>query len=187
MKNVARALFAGGIAAIGLATEGCSSQATSPEATSACDEFPGSVGAAPLDPDTTVLLNATVSLVNLANNVEVAVLNGCVGIDADLMVSDTWTAKGPVGGGSADAEVTEACTQASRAIAAALSGAGDDAGVQPPCALSVSGGGCRVDPTVQATCVAACTGGASCAPPTVTADCPPAAITGLCRGACVAG
>ncbi len=185
MRHVPGARFAGPIAAMALAGAGCSAASSVPDAAPTCGEFPASVGALSLDPDTTVFVTAAASLLALVTNMETTVLDACVGIATDLLVDDTWTEKGPLNRGTAEAEVMEACAQASRAISAVLHPA-KDAGTQSPtsCGLSVSGGGCTVDPTVQAACVANCSGGASCPPPTVLSNCSPDVTTGLCGGAC---
>jgi hypothetical protein len=189
MKRVAGAPFAGWVVAIALATDGCSAHTVASQAPPSCDEFPASLGVLSLDANTTALLNASAKLVDLATNTEAALLDACVGIATDLMVGDTWTAKGPANGGTTDAEVTEACDEASRAVAAVLAAKPSDAGgpIVTPCVLSVSGGACSVDPSSQAKCIATCSGGAACAPPTVAADCQSAEVSGLCTGNCMAG
>lgn len=189
MSHLPGALLAGSLAAIAataLGAGGCSGASPAPEAAPACAEFPGSVGALSLDADTTAFVDASADLLDLVTNLETTVLDACAGIARDLLVDDTWTAKGPLNRGSADAEVTEACSQASGAVAAALHPAARDAGLKGPipCGVSVSGGGCTVDANVQGACVATCSGGASCKAPTVLMNCPPDEITGVCSGTC---
>ena len=191
MSHLRGALLSGtavAIAAVALAAGGCSASSSPPEAQT-CDEFPGSVSALSFDADTNRFVSASASLLALVTNLNARVLNACVGIAVDLTVADTWTQKGPLNRGTADAEVTEACAQASRAVSAALHPATTDAGTQGPvaCGLTVSGGGCAVDPNAQGACVAACAGGANCKAPTVPADCPPADVRGVCSGSCKSG
>ncbi len=185
MTHVSRARVAGSIVAAALGVAACSASAGAPAPTQTCDEFPGSVGALSIDPDTTAFVTTAAGLFDLVANVETTVLDACVGIATDLLVDDTWTEKGPLHGGTADAEVSAACDQASRAISAVLHPANDAGGKGPgPCGLSVSGGGRAVDPNVQAECVAHCMGGASCGSPTVLANCSPSDTSGVCAGAC---
>jgi hypothetical protein len=191
MSHLPGALLAGaigGLAAMALAAGGCGGSSAAPEAAPTCDEFPDSVSALSLDADTTAFVRASADLVDLVTNLDASVLDACAGIATDLLVDDTWTAKGPLKQGSVAAEVTEACNQASRAISAALHPMVDaGSGGSSLCGLSVSGGACVVDASAQGRCVAACLGGENCKAPTVIANCPDEAITGVCMGTCKAG
>jgi len=175
-KYVPGLLLAGSVAAAALTNGGCSAAQALAEG---CDEFNGgasSVASLSIDADTKAFVTAGADLVTVANNIETAVLNACVGIDTDLGVTDTWSAKT-----TTDDKVTEACTQASNKIQAILQ-AGQQA--QVTCGLSISGGQCTVDANVQAQCEAQCSGNASCTPPDVTVSCDPGQLSGQCSGTC---
>jgi hypothetical protein len=183
LKYVPGLLLGALVAAMALANGGCSAVATLAQAAQGCDEFPGSVSTLMLGGDAQAFVQAGADVVATANSMETAVLNACVGIDGDLMVTDTWTAMGPAMGGTTDAEVTEACSQASMAITAILQG---DAGAQAECSLSVTSGQCDVSATAEASCEGQCSASGSCTPPDITASCSPGDISGQCSGMCQA-
>lgn len=183
-KFVPGLVLAGAVGAMALGSGGCSAASTIAGAAQGCNEFSGgasAVASLSIDANTKAFVTAASELVQVSATLEGDVLTACVGIDTDLKVTDTWTAKGPDGGGSLDAEVTEACNQASAAISAGLSG---DAGAQAACQLSIAGGQCTVKADAQISCEGSCTGSGSCQPGTVQARCSPGELTGQCSGTC---
>jgi len=182
-KFVPGLAVAGMLAAAAL-SNGCSAASSAAGALQGCSEFSGGASAIAglsIDANTKAFVQAGADLVTISTNMETAVLNACIGIDMDLGVTDTWTAKAPQNGAAPDDELKEACTQASTKIQAILM-AGEQANVT--CGLSVSGGQCTVDANVQASCTANCTGGASCSPPDVQAQCDPGELSVQCGGSC---
>jgi hypothetical protein len=123
---------------------------------------------------------ATANLVALVDDGEQAVLTACIGIDRDLGVNDTWSAKAPKGGAHPDDEVTEACHRASAKISAVLSLA------QAQCTLFVSPAHCTVDEQAEVKCESACSSKETCTPGDITTLCSPAELTGECEGQCKA-
>jgi hypothetical protein len=183
-KYVPGFLLAGSVAAVALTNGGCSAVTTLEGAAQGCDEFPGSVGTLQLGGDAQAFVQAGADVVALANKMEGGVLTACEGIDADLMVTDTWTAMGPMAmGGSTDNEMTEACHQASVAISGILQGS---AGAQADCSLSVSAGQCQVSASAEATCEGQCSASGSCTPPDVTVACQAGDLSGQCSAMCEA-
>ncbi len=189
MSQLLGAVLAGSIALVALAAEGCAGGVTPEVAKPGCDAFPNAVSTLSLDANTTAFVSASASLIDLVTNLQTMTLNACAGIARDLLVDDTWTAKGPLNRGTADAEVSEACRQASRAITVALHPVVGDSGAESPipCGVSVSGGGCTVDPNAQGACVATCSGGANCKAPAVLAACARDDLSGICTGMCTPG
>jgi hypothetical protein len=178
-KYVSGLALGGVLVAAAIGSGGCSAANTIADAAKGCDEFSGgaqSVASLSIDSDTKAFVTAASDIVNLAGNVETAVLNSCIAIDKDMGVTDTWSAKT-----TTDDKVTEACNQASAKITAVLN-AGASANIT--CGLSVTGGQCTVDANVQATCQASCSGQASCTPPDVTVACDPGQLSGQCSGSC---
>ncbi|HLK37911.1 MAG TPA: hypothetical protein VKU41_14215 [Polyangiaceae bacterium] len=151
--------------------------------TSGCDEFksgPSAVDSLSIDGDTKAFVQASANLVAIIDDGEKAVLQACVGIDGDLGVPDTWSAKAPSKGAAPDAEVTEACNQAAAKISSVLSAA------QAQCSLDVSPAHCTVDETAQVKCESSCTSQQTCQPGDITTLCSPAQLTGECDGSCMA-
>jgi hypothetical protein len=177
-------VLAGSVAVMAVAS-GCSAVNQIEGAAQGCSQFPGSISSLSITGEAQAFVTAAADVVNEGQMLETSVLTACTGIDGDLMVTDTWTAMGPDGGsgGTLDAEVTEACTQAANAITAALSG---DAGASADCGLSITGGGCQAMASVEASCEASCSGMASCTPPSVMASCSPGSLSGQCSGMCMA-
>jgi hypothetical protein len=150
--------------------------------TSGCSEFsggPSAVSSLSIDGDTKAFVEASANLVVLVNEGEKSVLQACIGIDQDLGVTDTWSAKAPANGAAPDAEVTEACNQAAAKIKAVLT-----ADAQAQCALYVSGGECKVDEDAQVRCESSCSSKETCQPGDITTLCSPAKLTGECDGSC---
>jgi len=160
-----------------IAAQGCS-EFTAAAAASSPSAAAAAISSLLLDGRTKAFVTAAAELVVASTNADSSVLFACIGIDTDLMVTDTWTAKGPNAGGSLDAEVTEACTQAAAAISAALA-AGSGA-----CGLAVSGGQCVVDASAQTFYEGGCAATGSCQPGSITSRCPPADLAGQCSGTC---
>jgi hypothetical protein len=183
LKYVPGLLLGASVVAVALASGGCSAVTAIEQAAQGCNEFPGSVGTLMLGGDAQAFVQAGADVVTTANNMETAVLASCEGIDGDLQVTDTWTAMGPTMGGTTNAELTEACNQASLAITAILQG---DAGAQAECSLSVTSGQCQVSATAEASCEGQCSASGSCTPPDITAACQPGDISGQCSGMCEA-
>jgi hypothetical protein len=189
MKNRASfrilpALLLGGTVALAAGANGGCSQAAG--LAEGCSEFNGgasAVASLSIDANTKAFVSASADLVAVGKAMEAAVLKACIAIDVDLGVTDTWTAKAPTDGSNPDAELTEACNQASAKIQAILA-AGEQA--QAFCSLSVSGGQCTVDASVQATCEGQCTGSAMCQPGDVTVRCDPGQLSGQCDANCSA-
>src|SRR5579872_6981375 len=150
---------------------------------SGCNELsggPSSVESLSIDGDTKAFVMATANLVALVDDGERVVLAACTGIDQDLGVNDTWSAKAPKGSAHPDDEVTEACHQASAKISAVLSRA------QAQCNLFVSPAHCTVDEEAEVKCESACTSKETCTPGDITTLCSPAQLTGECAGECKA-
>ncbi|MGH7436030.1 MAG: hypothetical protein ACRENE_10190 [Polyangiaceae bacterium] len=150
---------------------------------SGCNELsggPSSVQSLSIDGDTKAFVVATANLVALVDDGEKTVLGACIGIDHDLGVNDTWSAKAPKSGAAPDDEVTEACRQASLKIRAVLTEA------QAQCSLFVSPAHCTVDEEAEVKCESACTSKESCQPGDITTLCTPAELTGECDGECKA-
>ena len=150
---------------------------------SGCNELsggPSSVQSLSIDGDTKAFVMATANLVALVDDGEKAVLTACVGIDDDLDVNDTWSAKAPKNGARPDDEVTEACHQASLKIHAVLTAA------QAQCSLFVSPAHCTVDEEAEVKCESACSSKETCQPGDITTLCSPAQLTGECDGECKA-
>lgn len=177
-------VLAGTVGLLALSNGACSAIQNAEEAAMGCSAFPGSVSSLSLTGTAQAFVQSGADLVNIANTIENNVLTACINIDSDLMVTDTWSAMGPDGGGSLDKETTEACTQAANAISTALNDV--DAGASAQCQLSISGGGCQVMADAEASCEAQCSGMASCTPPSVTASCSAGDISGQCSGMCMA-
>jgi hypothetical protein len=183
-KFVPGLVLAGAVGAMALGSGGCSAVSNAAAAAQGCDEFNGgisAVGSLSIDANTKAFVTAAAQLQGVATSMEASVLGACIGIATDLGQMDTWTAKGPDGGGSADAETTEACNQAVAGINAALMAATT---AQVTCGLTVSGGECQVDANAQINCEAKCNGAASCMMGTIEARCTPAQLTGQCSGNC---
>ncbi|MGH7437946.1 MAG: hypothetical protein ACRENE_19880, partial [Polyangiaceae bacterium] len=174
-------VLAGSVAVMAMGSGGCSAVNTLEQAAQGCNEFPGSIASVSISGEAQAFVQGAADLVTIGTSMEMSVLQACIGIDTDLMVSDTWTAKGPAMNGSTDAEVTEACNQAAAAITAGLSG---DAGASANCGLSISGGQCTASADVEANCEAQCNGMASCTPPDVTVSCDPGSLSVQCSGMC---
>lgn len=176
--------LAPGLALVGTITvvalsNGCSAANAVAAAAQGCDEFKGgasSVASLSIDANTKAFVQASADLVSTTSAMQNAVLAACTGIDHDLGVADTWTAKG-----STNDQITEACNQASTKITGILQAQQQ---VQATCALAVTGGGCTVDVNAEASCDAQCTGGASCTPPDITVACEPGQLSGQCSGTC---
>jgi hypothetical protein len=182
MRYLPGVLLAGGVVAIAASTGGCSAASNLVEAAQGCDEFQGgasSVASLSIDGDTKAFLTAAANLVTVANTVETSVLNACIAIDTDLGVPDTWTALKPTDGSAPDAELNEACNEASMKIGNVL-----HANASAQCSLAVTTGYCTVDASAQASCQGSCSGSASCTPPDITASCDPGEITGECDASC---
>lgn len=178
-------LAVAGMLAVAALSNGCSAN-TVGGALQGCDEFnagASAVAGLQIDANTKAFVEAGADLVAISKNMETAVLNACIGIDTDLGVTDTWTAKAPQNGAAPDDELTEACTQASNKIHAILM-AGEQANVT--CGLSVSGGQCTVDASVQANCEANCTAMGTCTPGDVSVRCDPGELSVQCGGMCEA-
>jgi hypothetical protein len=160
---------------------GCSAVNDVEGLTSGCSEFsggPSAVNSLSIDGDTKAFVEASANLVTLVDDGEKSVLQACIGIDTDLGVTDTWSAKAPARGAAPDAEVTEACNQAAGKIKAVLSAA------QAQCSLYVSGGQCTVDEEAQVKCESSCSSKETCQPGDITTLCTPAKLTGECDGSC---
>ncbi len=186
-RHVPALVIAGALVGAALSSGGCSAAENAAQnieqASSGCDEFSGgasSVASLSIDGDTKAFVTASANLVTIATSTETEVLNACKAINADLKVTDTWTAMAPASG-APDAECAEACKQAAGKIKAILTA---DAGAG--CELVISGGHCTVDVTKQASCESSCTGMTSCTPGNITTECSPAEITGECSGSCMA-
>jgi hypothetical protein len=152
--------------------------------TSGCSEFsggPSAVSSLSIDGDTKAFIVASANLVAIVDDGEKAVLQACIGIDTDLGVKDTWSAKAPASGSPPDAEVTEACNQAATKIQAVLT-----ANAEAQCALYVSGGQCTVDENAEVQCESSCTSKQTCQPGDITTLCTPGELTGECDGSCSA-
>ena len=123
VRSGAGVLLAAGVILIAGANGGCSAASTLAQAAQGCDEFSGganSVASLSIDGDTKAFLTASANLVTVAQGLEKGVLDACIAIDKDLGVTDTWTAMAPTDGSAPDAELTEACKQASTKINAVL-------------------------------------------------------------------
>ncbi len=184
-RHVPALAIAGALVGAALSSGGCSAAENAAQnieqASSGCDEFnggPSSVASLSIDGDTKAFVTASANLVAVATSTETAVLDACKSIDADLKVTDTWSAMAPKDG-APDAECAEACKQASTKIKAILTA---DAGAG--CQLVISGGHCTVDVTKEASCESTCTGMTTCMPGDITTECSPAEITGECSGSC---
>jgi hypothetical protein len=140
------------------------------------------VSALPIDGDTRAFLEASVGLVAFTGRTEANLLAACKGIDQDLGVPDTWTAKAATDGGAPDDEVTEACTRAANKMQTVIA-----AHPEAWCVLHVSGAHCAVDEGAQANCESSCSGSPSCDAGSITTLCPSDALAGQCGGACSAG
>jgi hypothetical protein len=187
-RSVSASILTGALAAMAIANAGCSAakEAVSnvEQASQPCDEFDQgetAIAGLSIDGDTRAFVIASANLVTVAGNAETAVLNACIGIDNDLQIPDTWSAM-KADGGSSNAEVTEACSQAANKIQSVLSG---DASAG--CELVISRGYCTIDAQAQATCESTCTGMKSCTAGDITMSCTPAELTGQCSGSCEAG
>lgn len=184
LKFVPGILLAGAVGAMALGSGGCSAVSNAAAAAQGCDEFNGgvsAVGSLSIDANTKAFVTASAQLQGVATTMEASVLGACINIATDLGQMDTWSAKGPDGGGSTDAETTEACNQAVAGINAALMAATT---AQVTCGLAVSGGECTVNAMAQVSCEGSCTGGANCMGGSVEARCTPAQLTGQCSGNC---
>lgn len=183
-KFVPGIVLAGAVGAMALGSGGCSAVSNAAQAAQGCDEFSGgvsAVGSLDIDANTKAFVTAAAQLQGVATTMEGNVLTACIGIATDLGQMDTWTAKGPDGGGKLDDEVTEACNKAVVGINAALMAA---TAAQVTCGLSVSGGECQVQAQAQIDCEGKCTGAASCMMGSIEARCTPAQLTGQCSGTC---
>jgi hypothetical protein len=190
-RSLPAAIMAGAVVAIAMANGGCSAASAASgalsnveQATSGCDEFDqgaSSVAALSIDGDTRAFVTASVNLAAIAADAETKVLAACEGIDADLSVTDTWSAL-KSDGGSSDKATAEACSQAAAKIKATLEG---DASAG--CALVISRGYCYVDEEAQVKCESTCTGMTTCMAGDITTLCTPAELTGECDGSCKAG
>jgi hypothetical protein len=187
-KSVMGALFGGAVVAMGAASGGCSAADAAKDAvhnveqaTNGCDEFDqgdSAVEGLSIDGDTKAFVEASANLVTVAQTAESNVLTACIAIDTDLGIPDTWSAM-KSDGGSSDAEVTEACTQAANKIKAVL-----QANASAACELVISRGYCTVDEQAQVDCESKCTNMTTCMPGDITTICSPAELTGECDGMC---
>jgi hypothetical protein len=179
-------LVAGPVMALGLANSGCTAAdnavANVQAALSGCSEFsggPSSVASLSIDGDAKAFVTASANLVAVVATSETAVLNACLGMAADLHVTDTWTSMAPSAGDPPDAETKEVCTQVSNTITATLA-----ANASAMCTLVISGGHCVVNETEQVSCESMCTSNTTCQPGNITTLCAPASLTGQCSGTC---
>jgi hypothetical protein len=190
-RSLPAAIMAGAVIAMGMANGGCSAASEAntalnnvEQATSGCDEFDqgeSAVTELSIDGDTKAFVTASANLTAIAAQAEASVLSACKAIDADLGVTDTWSAmKGD--GGSSDAETAEACKQAANKIKTVL-----QSNATAGCALVISRGYCFVDEQAQVSCESMCTGSTTCTPGDITTLCSPAELTGECDGTCKAG
>jgi hypothetical protein len=190
-KSFMGAVLGGAVVAIAASNGGCSAADAAKDAvnnveqaTSGCDEFSqGDTAVANLsiDGDTKAFVSASADLATITATAESNILTACIGIDTDLQITDTWTAM-KTASGNIDAEVKEACTQASNKISAVLQG---DASAG--CELVISRGYCTVDEQAQVACESSCTTNTTCMPGDITMLCMPAELTGECSGTCNAG
>ncbi len=181
-RGIPATLLVLSVGAIALSNGGCSAANTAIDASQGCAEFNAgsqSIAALSIDGTTRAFVQASSDFVTAVNTMETSVYSACKAIDTDLGVPDTWSAMQGL-----DAQVTEACTQASTKIKAIL--AAGDGGVQATCLLAVSGGGCQVSVNAEADCEAKCTGNVSCTPPDVTVTCDPGNLSVMCSGMCMA-
>ncbi len=170
------------VGVVAVVSAGCSlAQEAATAAVVGCNEFPSHIDTLNLSGDAQAFVQAGADLVQIAGTLEGDVTAACAGIATDLGVTDTWTAMGPSGGGTADDEVQEACRQAQDAINAVLNGGGS---AQVSCGLSATGGQCTVDANVEASCEASCSGMATCTPPSVTVSCDPGDLSVVCGASC---
>ena len=190
-RSLPGAIMAGAIVAIAMGNGGCSAASAAGAAlnnvegaTSGCEEFDqgdSSIASLSIGGDTKAFVTASANLATIATDAEGKVLAACLAIDADLGVTDTWSAM-KADGGSIDLETGEACKQAGLKIKGVLTG---DASAG--CELVISRGYCYVDATAQVTCESMCTGATKCTPGDITTLCSPAELTGECDGSCKAG
>jgi hypothetical protein len=185
-KYTCALLAMGPAIALGLASSGCTTAdnaaANVQAALSGCSEFsggPSSVAVLSISGDAKAFVTASANLVAVASASETAVLNACLGMAADLHITDTWTSMAPSPGGAPDAETKEVCTQVSNTITATLA-----ANASAMCTLVISGGHCVVNETEQVTCESMCTSNTTCQPGNITTLCSPASLTGQCSGTC---
>ena len=153
-KYTVAVLVAGPAVVFGLSNSGCSAASSGvanvQAALSGCSEFsggPSSVAALSIDGDAKAFVIASANLVAVASTSETAVLNACLGMAADLHITDTWSSMAPSSGDAPDAETAEVCTQVSNTITATLA-----ANASAGCTLVISGGHCVVNETEQVTC-----------------------------------
>ncbi len=182
-RSVPAAFMVGSVIAVAMANGGCSAAGDAiknvEQASEGCDEFSGgesSVASLSIDGDTKAFVSASANLVTIATKAETDILGACIAIDKDLGVADTWSAMASDGGIS-DAEVKEACSQASKKIDAVLT-------ASVSCELVISRGHCTVDETAQVNCESKCTGMTTCTPGDITTLCSPGELTGECDGSC---
>lgn len=185
-KYTRAVLVAGPAVVFGLSNSGCSAASSAvanvQAALSGCSEFsggPSSVAALSIDGDAKAFVIASANLVAVASTSETAVLNACLGMAADLHITDTWSSMAPSSGDAPDAETAEVCTQVSNTITATLA-----ANASAGCTLVISGGHCVVNETEQVTCESMCTSDTTCQPGDITTLCAPASLTGQCSGTC---
>lgn len=183
-RYVVTGVVLGGLAATVGCTAADNAINNAEQLASGCNEFsggPSAVAGLSIDGDTKAFVVASANLVSIVDQGEKAVLDACIGIDHDLGVEDTWSAKAPSGGGAPDDEVTEACDRAAAKIKSVIATA------QAQCSLYVSGGECTVDEDAQVKCESGCTSKETCQPGDITTLCSPAQLTGECDGDCKAG
>jgi len=179
-------LIAGPAMALGLSNSGCTAASNAAAnvqaALSGCSEFsggPSAVAALSIDGDAKAFVTASANLVAVTSTSETAVLNACLGMAADLHITDTWSSMAPSAGEAPDAETKEVCAQVSNTITATLA-----ANASAMCTLVISGGHCVVNETEQVTCESMCTTNTTCQPGNITTLCSPASLTGQCSGTC---
>jgi hypothetical protein len=175
VRHVSGLLLAGGAAVLAL-SGGCSAADSAQ-----CNEFSAgdtSIEALQIDATTREFLLATSDFDSAVSAMETSLYTACKNIDGDLGVTDTWSAKSTL-----DAQVNEACTQASTKIQAVLAAGGT---VQASCTLGITPGHCNVSVDVEANCEAQCTGSASCTPPDIRVACQPGDLSVVCDGTCMA-
>jgi len=177
-----------GFIAVALGAVGCIST-TSPIAEGSVQGCPeldttGTIDAnVQIDVHVKALMQASVDLKKIRDDMKGTVHDACVHIATDLGAQDTWSALGDSDDAIGNANGTGACDQARAKIVAIME---SDAGKRANFSLILSEGTCHTDFQSEADCEAGCNAQTKCDPGTVEERCEPGELSVKCDDKCTA-
>jgi len=129
------------------------------------------------------LMQASIDLQKLRDDLKGAVRDACVHIATDLGADDTWSALGDSDDAIGNGNGTGACDQARAKIVAIMD---SDAGKRASFAFIYSPGECHTDFQAEADCEAGCNAQTKCDPGKVEERCEPGELSMKCDDKCTA-